>query len=84
MKNGAPQDELENGRGRGWAVPYNFPIAQDICYTWLSGKILLCNLGDHEGTFYDRASYTRELSWNSFPITHTHVLHKRIVFDLFV
>ena len=22
MKNGAPRDELKNGRGRGWAVPY--------------------------------------------------------------
>ena len=22
MKNGAPRDELQNGRGRGWAVPY--------------------------------------------------------------
>ena len=24
MKNGAPQDELKNGRGRGWAVPYAY------------------------------------------------------------
>ena len=24
MKNGAPRDELKNGRGRGWAVPYCF------------------------------------------------------------
>ena len=23
MKNGAPQDELKTGRGRGWAVPYS-------------------------------------------------------------
>ena len=22
MKNGAPRDELKNGRGRAWAVPY--------------------------------------------------------------
>ena len=22
MKNGAPRDELKNGRGRGWAVTY--------------------------------------------------------------
>ena len=22
MKNGAPRDELKNGRGRGWAIPY--------------------------------------------------------------
>ena len=22
MKNGAPRDELKNGCGRGWAVPY--------------------------------------------------------------
>ena len=22
MKNGAPRDELKDGRGRGWAVPY--------------------------------------------------------------
>ena len=22
MKNGAPRDELKNGRGRGWAVPF--------------------------------------------------------------
>ena len=22
MKNGAPRDELKNGRGRGWLVPY--------------------------------------------------------------
>ena len=25
MKNGAPRDELKNGRGRGWAGPY-FPL----------------------------------------------------------
>ena len=23
MRNGAPRDELKNGRGRGWAVPYD-------------------------------------------------------------
>ena len=23
MKNGAPRDELKNGRGCGWAVPYS-------------------------------------------------------------
>ena len=25
MKNGAPRDELKNGRGRGWAGPYGCP-----------------------------------------------------------
>ena len=24
MQNGVPRDELKNGRGRGWAVPYFF------------------------------------------------------------
>ena len=32
MKNGAPRDELKNGRGRGWAVPCNYEFRSRYGY----------------------------------------------------
>ena len=36
MKNGAPRDELENGCGRGSAVPYQLRLGQKSCRTKVS------------------------------------------------
>ena len=35
MKNGAPRDELKNGRGRGWAGPYLNKISYNPVKSWL-------------------------------------------------
>ena len=39
MKNGAPRDELKNGRGHGWAVPYKWGL-RPLCAIAQSSAIV--------------------------------------------
>ena len=48
MKNAAPRDELKNGRGRGWAVPY-VKIWNSIFLVDISDIFYFFLLGEAEG-----------------------------------
>ena len=65
----------------------NLPIAQDICYTGFSGRSCFVYFGRLHKVFSVNAKYIRTL-WKVhlkfiFQL-HAHLLHKRIVSDLFL
>ena len=61
----------------------NFPIAQGICYTGRSGRNSFVEFGRLRKVFFESANYTKILK-KIMSQLHAHLLHKRIVSELFM